>query len=286
MAGAGYKLFNTGDVLTAAQVNTYLMEQTVMRFATTTARDTALSGVLAEGMLCYIDADNNIYKYTGAAWVNIDTGATSPLTTKGDLYTYSTADARLAVGTNGTTLIAASGETTGLKWARPTYYLISRVAFSNVASQAFDDVFTSTYQKYYITIDNMEAVNTADDLQFQFRYAGPTTQAASYYGSILMVDSGGTQTISAQSNHNQYTISLSTGTSTGSQLGAGYLYVANVGNSSVKPIVMSNYFDAEQARWSTGGAQTNTARTYTGFLLKGGTTNITGTVSIYGLGNS
>lgn len=118
MAGAGYKLFNTGDVLTAAQVNTYLMEQTVMRFATTTARDTALSGVLAEGMLCYIDADNNIYKYTGSAWVNIDTtGGGSPLTTKGDLYTYSTTDARLGVGTNGQILTADSTTATGLKWA-------------------------------------------------------------------------------------------------------------------------------------------------------------------------
>ena len=117
MAGAGYKLFNTGDVLTAAQVNTYLMEQTVMRFATTTARDTALSGVLAEGMLCYIDADNNLYKYTGSAWVNIDSGSISPLTTKGDLYTYSTADARLAVGTNGQVLTADSTTATGLKWA-------------------------------------------------------------------------------------------------------------------------------------------------------------------------
>lgn len=117
MAGAGYKLFNTGDVLTAAQVNTYLMEQTVMRFATTTARDTALSGVLAEGMLCYIDADNNLYKYTGSAWVNIDSGSVSPLTTKGDLYTYSTTDARLAVGTNGHVLTADSTTATGLKWA-------------------------------------------------------------------------------------------------------------------------------------------------------------------------
>ena len=117
MAGAGYKLFNTGDVLTAAQVNTYLQEQVVMRFATTTARDTALSGVLAEGMICYIDADNNLYKYTGSAWVNVDSGSTSPLTTKGDLYTYSTTDARLAVGTNGQVLTADSTTATGLKWA-------------------------------------------------------------------------------------------------------------------------------------------------------------------------
>ena len=42
MAGAGYKLFNTGDVLTAAQVNTYLQQQTVMVFADATARTAAL----------------------------------------------------------------------------------------------------------------------------------------------------------------------------------------------------------------------------------------------------
>jgi len=40
----------------------------------------------------------------------------SPLTTKGDLFTFSTVDARLAVGTNGQRITADSGESTGLKW--------------------------------------------------------------------------------------------------------------------------------------------------------------------------
>ena len=74
MAGAGYKLFNTGDVLTAAQVNTYLQEQVVMVFADAAARTTALSGVLAEGMMSYLKSDKNLYKYNGTSWVNIDTG--------------------------------------------------------------------------------------------------------------------------------------------------------------------------------------------------------------------
>lgn len=72
MAGAGSKLFQSGDVLTAAQVNTYLMDQTIMRFATTAARDAAFGGsgeaTLAEGMFCYIDADDSLYFYTGSAW--------------------------------------------------------------------------------------------------------------------------------------------------------------------------------------------------------------------------
>jgi len=43
----------------------------------------------------------------------------TPLTTKGDLFGYSTADARIPVGTNGQVLTADSAETLGLKWADP-----------------------------------------------------------------------------------------------------------------------------------------------------------------------
>jgi len=75
MAGAGAKLFVSGDVLTAAQVNTFLMDQTIMRFATTTARDAAFGGVgeptLAEGMFAYTDDTNTIWFYTGTAWVSL-----------------------------------------------------------------------------------------------------------------------------------------------------------------------------------------------------------------------
>jgi hypothetical protein len=40
----------------------------------------------------------------------------SPLTAKGDLYTYSTVPAKLAVGSDGDTLLADSSATTGLRW--------------------------------------------------------------------------------------------------------------------------------------------------------------------------
>jgi len=71
MAGAGYKLFNTGDVLTAAQVNTYLQEQSVMVFTNATARTTALTSVLAEGMVSYLQDTNAVEVYDGSNWVSI-----------------------------------------------------------------------------------------------------------------------------------------------------------------------------------------------------------------------
>jgi hypothetical protein len=49
------------------------------------------------------------------AWTT--TADVTPLTTKGDLFTFSTEDARIGVGADGTVLTAASGEATGLQWA-------------------------------------------------------------------------------------------------------------------------------------------------------------------------
>lgn len=70
---SGYKDFVAGDPLTAAQVDGYLMRQSVMVFDTTAARDSALSGVLVEGMTCYIkDITGNgtagTCVYNGAGW--------------------------------------------------------------------------------------------------------------------------------------------------------------------------------------------------------------------------
>ena len=121
MAGAGYKLFTTGSVLTAAEVNTYLQEQTIMVFANAAARTTALASVLSEGMVSYLKDTDVVEIYTGAAWVSLDDPnaiQNSIVDAKGDLVS-ATADntpARLAVGSNGDSLVADSAATTGLRW--------------------------------------------------------------------------------------------------------------------------------------------------------------------------
>jgi hypothetical protein len=69
MAGAGYKTFTAGNILRASEVNTYLMQQSVMRFSTTSAADSALGANKAEGMVIYATSNEFLYAYNGAAWI-------------------------------------------------------------------------------------------------------------------------------------------------------------------------------------------------------------------------
>lgn len=67
---AGYFDFTSGSVLTAAQIEDVEL-QTTMRFASAAARTTALSGVLTEGLRCYLIDLNVEQVYTGSAWSTI-----------------------------------------------------------------------------------------------------------------------------------------------------------------------------------------------------------------------
>ena len=65
-------------------------------------------------------SSNTFLEWNGSAFVWASAG--SPLTTKGDIYTYSTTNARLPVGSDTFLLVADSTQTTGLRWASPNSY--------------------------------------------------------------------------------------------------------------------------------------------------------------------
>jgi hypothetical protein len=172
MAGAGYRLYATGDILTAAQVNNYIQEQTVMVFADAAARTSALSAVLAEGMISYLKDTNSTEYYSGSAWVAIG-GSASPLTTKGDLYGFSTTNARVAVGTNGQVLTADSTAATGVAWATAAsgggLTLISTTAFNNTVTNFTVSSISGSYKNLLIIGSGLQTSAAASGpIQLQF----------------------------------------------------------------------------------------------------------------------
>ena len=169
-AGLGFKTFNTGEVLTSADVNGYLM-QGVLVFASEAARNAAITSP-QEGQFAYTKDNNSLWYYTGSAWAasgatgdiegvtagtGISGGGTSGTVTitnsmataidaKGDLIVGTGADtfSRLAVGTNGQVLTADSSEATGLKFATPAsgggMTLISETVASALSSLTFSSL--------------------------------------------------------------------------------------------------------------------------------------------------
>lgn len=116
-----YKVFANGFPLTASELNTYLMNQSVMVFANAAARSAALTSP-TEGMTTYLEDTNKIEVWTGAAWsdINDNTAAIpkSTVTTAGDLIIAdgNASVTRLGIGSNGQ-ILQSNGTTA--TWATP-----------------------------------------------------------------------------------------------------------------------------------------------------------------------
>ena len=68
MAGAGFRTFAAGEVLTASNVNTYLMQQAIMNFAGTAARSSAVTSP-SEDMVTYLQDTDQLAYYDGSSWI-------------------------------------------------------------------------------------------------------------------------------------------------------------------------------------------------------------------------
>jgi hypothetical protein len=168
-AGLGFKDFVTGEVLTAADVDGYLM-QGIWVFASAAVRDAAVTSP-QEGNACYLKDTNQVLTYSGSAWVAV--GGGSPLTTKGDLYGFSTVDARIPIGANDTVLTADSTQALGLKWAAPSsggMTLLSTTSLSGASTTVSS--ISGSYTNLQIFIEDYYASGNID---FFFYFNSDTT---------------------------------------------------------------------------------------------------------------
>jgi hypothetical protein len=207
-AGLGFKDFQTGEVLTAADVDGYLM-QGIWVFASTAARDAAVTAP-QEGNFAFTKDTNSLWYYDGAAWVasgatgdiegvtagiGISGGGTSGTVTvtnsmataidaKGDLVAGTGADtfAKLTVGANDTILTADSTAATGLKWAAPAsgggMTLLSTTTLSGAST-----TISSISQSYNSLFIVATLVNLSTSHRFRLAPNAATTSSTGAYTS-------------------------------------------------------------------------------------------------------
>jgi hypothetical protein len=215
--------------------------------------------------------------------------ALQPGTTLGDIaYSSATANTntRLGIGTTGQVLAVSGGVPA---WTTPAVAssamtLVSRVSFSNVANTgtSFDGVFTSTYKSYQIVLETLYAATAADDLLWQWRYAGPTTQAANNYSNCINTNPA-TSTVTNSGVNGGSANTLTTRIGGSADPGGGIIFATGVSGVSTTPVISGMYYECSNSASANFSGMTVTARIYTGFILSSSSSNITGTVAVYGL---
>ena len=181
-AGLGFKTFTTGEVLTAADTNGYLM-QGILVFATEAARNSAITSP-QEGQFAFTKDTNSLWYYTGSAWaasgatgdiegVTAGTGITGggtsgTVTITNDMATTITAAGDIVVGTGsgtydnlpiGTTEQVLTADTTvspyKVKWAAAASPAYAWTSFTPTVTAASGTLTTVTATGQYQTIGKM-----------------------------------------------------------------------------------------------------------------------------------
>lgn len=269
-------LFSAGDTVQIQNIGAGTCTVTAGTATVNTAGSLALTQY--EGGILYFNSASAavFFDYTQA-------GLTSPLTTKGDLYTRtSSADSRLAVGTNGYTLVADSTESTGLKWAAPSSGLTlvkTQTIGSAVSSVTVTGAFSSTYDNYLISINGGVASGACSiDLQLG------STATGYYWFGIYGAASAATVTGDNGNNQTKFRY-VGSGDTT---LLSGQFYIQNPNLAKRTAIYCSSI------RTGTGtvtpinvGSETSTTQHTDFTLLASSPETLTGgTIKVYGYQNS
>jgi len=243
--GSGFRTFQSGEVLTAANVQNYLMDQSVMVFAGTAARSSAIGTATAEtGMVTYrtdgtADAARQGFEFwDGSAWTRM----LRPV---------------------------------GLEF-------ITSGSFSGVASWSVDNVFTSDYRNYRIVVHNDQTTGAAAQQIATLLRVGAVDATTAYYNQRSGYNwTTGVINADVQTNGGHWFILRSNGsgsidgeTSTSFDVYSPALAVRTLFNGTA--------VDGSYGASVNGYHDTTTAYDGIKFAVTTGATTMTGTYRIYG----
>jgi hypothetical protein len=201
MAGAGWRQFTVGQLLTSAQVQTFLQDQAVQVFASAAARTSALGTAVSAGMVSYRADEKALELYAGTAWQPVMQGRNEIINGGFDIWQ------------RGTSFTGAAPYYTADRWQnyRPGAVAGSTYSRQSAGLNGFD---------YAIRMQR----NAGDTNTSYLRLARSfeTSQVKSLWGQPLVLSFYARAGANLSSTSNQVVAEIVGGTGTDGSLGGGF----------------------------------------------------------------
>jgi hypothetical protein len=278
MAGAGWRTFTIGQLLTSAQVQTFLQDQSVQVHASAAARSSALGTAVSIGMVSYRADGRALELYAGATWTPLMQGENRVINGAFDFWQRGTTFAHTNVNVYGADRWGCyrSGYATGATTSRqlagstlPQFQYATRVQRDSGNTSTAGIVYTNAFE----TRESLPLAGQTVTLSFYARAGANFSSSVANALAVNIVSGTGTdQTMWGGFSGYTNVIASDANLTTSWQR---FFYTGTVGSTATQVAVMLAYTPSGTAGandwFEVTGVQVETGSVATPFVRAGGT---------------